>query len=97
MIRSFGNRLTEELFHGVKSKRVRRLPGGLARLAVRKLDMLNAASGVKDLRSPPGNRFELLKGDLAGRYGIRINDRWRLVFRWEAGAAWEVTMVDYHG
>lgn len=95
MIASFGDRATEALFHG-HAGRARRIPPDLRASAIRKLDMLNAASELNDLRSPPGNRLELLKGDLAGRHSIRINGQWRVVFRWEAGDAHDVAIVDYH-
>lgn len=96
MIRSFGDKLTEALYHGTMTRELKRLPPDLVRSAVRKLDMLNAAAQLKDLRSPPGNRLEALKGDLAGRQSIRVNDRWRLVFRREQDSAWDVILTDYH-
>lgn len=96
MIRSFGDRRTEELFHGLSSRRLRRLPPGLVRAAVRKLDLLNAAARLDDLRVPPGNRLEALRGDLAGLHSIRVNDQWRLVFCWRDSDAHEVRLVDYH-
>lgn len=65
-------------------------------VAVRKLDMLNAASNINDLRVPPGNRLEALRGELRGYHSIRINDQWRVVFRWEDGHAYEVRIADYH-
>lgn len=64
--------------------------------AVRKLDLLNAVHALLDLRSPPGNRLELLKGDWAGFHSIRINDQWRIIFRWIEGQAHDVQIVDYH-
>ena len=64
--------------------------------ALRKLDMLNAATQLGDLRSPPENRLEALRGDYAGLHSIRINDQWRIVFRWESGDAQEVQIIDYH-
>jgi toxin HigB-1 len=66
------------------------------RAARRKLEMLASAARLEDLRKPPGNRLELLRGDRAGRYSIRVNDRWRICFRWSDGAAWDVELVDYH-
>jgi proteic killer suppression protein len=68
----------------------------MVRVAVRKLDMLNAARALSDLRSPPGNRLERLRGDLAGLHSVRVNDQWRLVFRWVGADAHEVRLVDYH-
>lgn len=96
MIKTFGDKRTEAIFHGIISREVDRLPSEVVRSAVRKLDMLNAATQVLDLRSPPGNRLEALRGDLAGMYSIRVNDRWRLIFKWEQGSVWDVTLTDYH-
>ena len=97
MIASFGDRATEDLYHGSGTRRVRRIPRQIWPVACRKLDMIEFAHVLGDLRVPPGNRLEALKGDLEGLHSIRINDRWRIVFRWEAGAAHGVSMVDYHG
>ena len=94
MIESFGDDATEALFHG--RGRARRIPEQLRERAVRRLDMLNAADALRDLRSPPGNRLEQLRGDLRGLYSIRINEQWRIVFRWESGNASGVSIVDYH-
>jgi len=85
----------QDLFHGRKTSRVRRLPPDLARIALRKLDVLNGAHRLNDLRSPPANRLESLKGDLAGFHSIRVNDQWRLIFRWDEGVH-EVSLTDYH-
>ena len=97
MIVSFGDRATEDLYHGRKSKLVRRLPSDIRAVALRKLDMLNAAQSLQDLMSPPGNRLEALHGDLKGRHNIRVNDQWRVVFRWVSGDAHDVRVTDYHG
>jgi len=96
VIASFGDRATEDLYHGVRSARVRRFPTEIRRTAVRKLDMVHAAHALRDLRSPPGNRLEALKGEWEGFHGIRINDQWRIVFRWETEDAHDVSVVDYH-
>ena len=96
MIVSFGDRATEDLYHGRRSKRVRRFPNVISRIAVRKLDMLNAAHRMIDLREPPGNHLEMLKGNLAGFYSIRINDQWRVIFRWSDNGASDVSVTDYH-
>ena len=96
MIISFGDRATEDLFHGRQTGRVRRFPPPIMRAAVRKMDLINAASSLTDLRSPPGNRLEELKGDLLGLHSIRVNEQWRVVFRWEGGNAREVSLADYH-
>lgn len=97
MIASFGDETTSDLFHGLDTARVRRVPSDIRRRALRKLDMLNAASEVNDLRAPPANRLEKLDGDLAGFWSIRVNDQWRLIFKWTSEAsATEVRLVDYH-
>ncbi len=96
MIVSFGDKATADLFHDRQTGRVRRYPPEILRAALQKLDMLNSSRDVKDLRSPPGNRLELLKGDLKGYHSVRINERWRLVFRWEGADAHQVRIVDYH-
>ena len=96
MIASFGDRGTEDLYHGLRTKQARRVPVEVWRVACRKLDLIEYADDLQDLRVPPGNRLEALKGDLRGCHSIRINDQWRIVFRWQAGAAHDVTIVDYH-
>jgi proteic killer suppression protein len=97
MILDFADRATEDVFNGSKSKTARRrLPQELWPAAQRKLDRLNRASELRDLADPPGNRLEALKGDYAGFYGIRVNDQYRIVFRFENGDARQVQIVDYH-
>ncbi len=96
MIASFGDRATEDLFHGRPSRRALRFPREVVEAALLKLDMLNAATALLDLRSPPGNRLEALKGDLKGAHSIRVNDQWRLVFRWEGRDAHQARLMDYH-
>ncbi len=96
MIQSFGDKRTEDVFEGISSRETRKFPSDLIKVAVRKLDMLNAAYQLEDLRSPPGNRLEALKGDLKGFYSIRINDQWRIIFQWQNGNALAVKIVDYH-
>jgi proteic killer suppression protein len=97
MIVSFGDRLAASLFDDRRSKDVRRFPVELHRIARRKLLYLHDAAALTDLAVPPGNRLERLRGERAGYYSIRINDQWRVVFRWEAGNALDVQVVDYHG
>ncbi len=92
MIKSFRDKSSEALYRGDTVKRF----ASIARVALRKLDMIDAATVLDDLRSPPGNRLEALKGDRVGQYSIRINDQWRICFRWEEGAAVDVEIVDYH-
>ena len=96
MILSFGNRATEDLFHGISSGRVRHLPTQIKESALYKLDVLNAAQSLEDLKSPPGNRLEALKGDFSGFHSIRINNQWRIVFRWQGAHAHNVQVIDYH-
>ena len=96
MIEDFGNRLAEDLFYDRTSKTVRLFPAELRRVARRKLLYLHDAAGLVDLRVPPGNRLEALKGKLAEFYSIRINDQWRILFRWEGGNARDVQVADCH-
>ena len=96
MILSFGDPITEDLYHGRSSARVRRYPTSILPVALRKLDMLAGAHALIDLRTPPGNRLEALKGDRQDFYSIRINDQYRIVFRWEGHDASQVSIVDYH-
>lgn len=96
MIRSFGDRATEDLYHGRNSPRSRRFPSDVVRIALRKLDVLNAAAELGDLREPPGNRLKALKGEWKGYHSIRVNDQWRIVFRWKDSGAWDVELTDYH-
>jgi proteic killer suppression protein len=93
MIRSFADREVELIWNGVAS---RRLPGDIQAVARRKLRMLNNAMALDDLRIPPANRLEALKGDRRGQHSIRINDQWRVCFRWKGGDAHDVETVDYH-
>ena len=96
MIVSFGDRATEDLYHNWPTSRARRFPVEVRDVALVKLDILNAAAALLDLRSPPGNRLEALKGGLKGYHSIRVNDQWRLVFRWEGNNAHDVRLTDYH-
>lgn len=96
MILSFADQATEDLFHGENSREARTLPRDLWRVAARKLDMVQAAHELLDLRSPPGNRLESLKGKLAGFHSIRINDQYRIIFKWAGHGAEKVQVLDYH-
>lgn len=96
MILDFGGEATEDIFHGDNTKAARRIPTVIWRAACRKLDMLNAARELRDLAVPPGNRLEALKGRLAGYHSVRINDQFRIVFKWADGNAKEVRVTDYH-
>lgn len=95
MIESFGDRATEDLYHGNMTARVKRIPKDILPAALRKMDLLNAAHVLDDMKAPPGNRLETLRGDLKGFHSIRVNDRWRIVFRWSGGAH-DVSLIDYH-
>ncbi|MEY3903533.1 hypothetical protein EBR21_06605 [bacterium] len=97
MIAHFSDKGTEDIFQRVESREARRvLPVELHRNAAKKLAMINAARFVEDLKIPPGNRLEKLKGTLEGHYSVRINDQWRIVFRWADGSAFDVRICDYH-
>ena len=93
MIESFGDPATESIYRGL---RVRGLPGDIQERARRKLRMINQARIVEDIQVPPGNRLEQLKGNLAGFWSIRINQQWRVIFRWKDGSKHEVRIIDYH-
>jgi proteic killer suppression protein len=95
VIVSFADAGTEDIFNGTNTKAARRIPKDLWRIAARKLSTLDYATDLRDL-STPGNNLEKLKGALAGKYGIRINDQFRIVFNFERGEATNVTISDYH-
>ena len=96
MIESFGNRLADDLFDDRNSRATRAFPPELRRVARRKLLYLHDVAELKDLRVPPGNRLEALKGNRKGFHSILINDQWRVVFRWQSGQTLDVQVVDYH-
>ena len=93
MIRSFADAETERFYATGKS---RRLPGDILKRAAMRLQQLNAATRIEDLRMPPSNRLETLKGDRAGQHSIRVNRQWRVCFRFAGGDAFEVEIADYH-
>ncbi|MFC1661247.1 type II toxin-antitoxin system RelE/ParE family toxin [Gemmatimonadota bacterium] len=93
MIKSFRDRDTERLY---RRESVRKFGAGVQRVALRKLRMLDAATILEDLRVPPGNRLEKLKSDREGQHSIRVNQQWRVCFRWRSGDAFDVEIVDYH-
>ena len=93
MIQSFSNRETELIWHRRVS---RRLPQDIQRVALRKLYVLHRSRDLNDLKVPPSNRLEKLKGARSGQYSIRINDQWRICFRWVGTDAYDVEIVDYH-
>lgn len=97
MIESFADKATEDIFNGINSAEARRrLPRDLWRIAFRKLDQIDSAVQIEDLRIPPGNRLELLKGDRVGQHSIRINGQYRICFEWTEIGASRVEIVDYH-
>ena len=96
MIQTFADATTTDLFHGANTKAARSIDKAIWPIVRRRLDMVNAAAAVADLRIPPGNQLEALKGDQAGRFSIRVNQRYRITFRFENGHAFEVRCEDYH-
>ena len=93
MIISFGTKQTEKIWNG---ERVKKIPNEIQEIGRRKLRMLNNSQNIADLKTPPSNRLEKLKGSLNGFYSIRVNDQWRIIFRWDNGNALEVEILDYH-
>jgi toxin HigB-1 len=93
MLKDFGDKETEKIWNGILSKK---LPSEIQNVARRKLRMLNNAQELNDLRIPPANRLEKLKGDLNDYYSIRINNQWRIIFQWKNNDAYVVKIVDYH-
>ncbi len=96
MIESFADRALENFYCNGASRATRRIPAALHRAINRRLAYLHNATGINDLRVPPANRLEALKGDLAGWHSLRVNDQWRIVFRWINDAAHDVRLIDYH-
>lgn len=96
MIRNFSSKTGQDIYDGVSSRYARKLPKELYAKAQRLLDQLNTAIALEILKAPPGNRLEKMKGDLNGYWSLRINDQWRIIFRWEEGDALDVDIIDYH-
>ena len=96
MIISFGNKSTADLFNGINSREARKIPSEITKKVLNKLDILNAVETLDELKSPPGNRLEALKGNLKGFYSIRINNQWRIIFQWHNGNVSQVQIIDYH-
>ena len=96
MIESFGNRLAEDLYFDRQTRATRVFMPELRRIARHKLLYLHDAAALKDLRVPPGNRLKVLRGRYKGKHAIRINEQWRIVFRWQNGNAFDVEIMDYH-
>ncbi|MBW1832721.1 MAG: type II toxin-antitoxin system RelE/ParE family toxin [Deltaproteobacteria bacterium] len=95
MIRGFADKVTEDLYHGKNSKDARRIPKSIWKIVQRKLDLLNRAILLGDLRVPPSNRLEKLRRDLEGCHSIRVNDQYRIVFAFRDGDAHDVRVLDY--
>lgn len=93
MIKGFGNKETEKIWNGLISKK---LPGEIQQIGRRKLRMLNNSQDIQDLRIPPSNRLEKLSGKLKNYHSIRINNQWRIIFKWQNGNSSEVEIIDYH-
>jgi toxin HigB-1 len=96
MIVSFGDKTTEDIFHGYETKAARKIARILWSRVQAKLDLLNASTTLDDLRVPPSNRLEQLRGDWAGFYSLRVNDQYRIVFQFTDGNATDVQCMDYH-
>jgi proteic killer suppression protein len=96
LIISFGNQGTADLFNGIETREAKKIPSEITKTALKKLDMLNAAEQLDELKVPPGNRLEALKGNLKYYYSIRINNRWRIIFQWDNGKVSQVQIIDYH-
>lgn len=93
MIKGFGDKESEKIWNGIRSKK---LPSEIQNVARRKLRMINNAQDINDLRIPPANRLEKLKGDMSKFHSIRINNQWRIIFNWKNNDAYDVSIVDYH-
>ena len=93
MLKSFGSKETEKIWNGVRSSKI---PPEIQKVGRRKLRMINNSFNLNDLRIPPSNRLEKLSGNMKEYYSIRINDQWRIMFKWQAGHAFEVEIIDYH-
>lgn len=96
MIKSFGDKRTESIFHGVSNKETRKLDSLLLSKVIRKLDLINAAVSLDDLKVPPGNKLEALVGNRKTYHSIRVDKQWRIVFEWNSGSVNNVEFVDYH-
>jgi len=96
MIKTFASKLAEDIFDGVSSRHSRKLPNKIHLVAIRKLDQLNAVTKLEDLNVPPNNRLEKLKGKLSKYWSIRVNNQYRIIFRWVDADVYDVDIVDYH-
>ena len=96
MIINFKTQATQDIYDGINSKEARKIPQTAWKVAQRKLDMINAAVNINDLKVPPGNRLEALRGDLYGFHSVRINDQYRIIFRFKDSNAYDIEITDYH-
>jgi proteic killer suppression protein len=96
MIVNFASKACQDIYDGTLSRYARKIPLGLHKKIRRLFDQIDAAQSIQDLKSPPGNHLEPLRGDLAGKWSIRVNDQWRIVFKWKNNEAIDVNVVDYH-
>jgi proteic killer suppression protein len=96
VIANFFDTATADIFNGNDTKAARSIPKAIWPIVIRKLDLLNAATNLLDLRVPPNNRLEALKGNMKGKHSIRVNDQYRIVFTWQNGTASDVRVTDYH-
>jgi len=96
VIRSLADKVTKDIYDGVKSRHARNIPGELHGKIIRLLDQINAAPTIEVLRVPPSNRLEKLKGSLKDYWSLRVNDQWRIVFKWENNDAFDLKVTDYH-
>lgn len=96
MLKTFGDKATRDIYDGEPSRHARKIPRELHGKISRLLDQINAAPSIETLKAPPDNRLERLKGELKDFWSLRVNDRWRVIFKWENGDAFEVKITDYH-
>ena len=96
MIINYKTQTTQDVYNGINSKQARKIPATIWKISQRKMDFINAAININDLKAPPGNRLEALKGHLKGFYSIRINDQFRIIFRFQDSNAYDVEITDYH-
>jgi toxin HigB-1 len=96
MIKSFKDKKSEDLYNGINSKEARKIPSSIWNTVARKMDQLNAAVALEDLKAPPGNRLEALSGKFKGLYSVRVNDQYRIVFKWSPEGPESVEVTDYH-
>jgi proteic killer suppression protein len=96
MIVSFGSKIAREIYDGILGRQAKKIPITLHGKIRRLFDQLDAAENINDLRAPPGNRLESLKGNYSGKWSIRVNNQWRIIFSWKGKSVFDVDIVDYH-